>query len=97
MHPLHEVYTDAVAQAEGGKGQHRHGLGRGFYEQQWLDVCHRHGTGFLTGQAVKKLNEAAELKGSLTVEAWEKEMLGALNYCAMAILYRRRYEATEEH
>lgn len=90
-HPLDEVFKRCVEQAEKGKGEVKHGLGKGFYDQQWVDVTRRHGVGFLTGQAVKKLNEAAALKNNMTQEDWEKEMHGAINYAAMAVLYRKLY------
>ena len=85
-HPLQEVFSDALAQATSGKGEQKHGLGKGFYDQQWVDVTKRHGLGFLTGQAVKKTNEAVSIP---SLEMWEREMLGAINYLAMAILYKR--------
>lgn len=85
-HPLQEVFSDAVAQAVSGKGEQKHGLGKGFYDQQWVDVTKRHGLGFLTGQAVKKINEAVTIP---SMEMWEREMLGALNYIAMAVIFKR--------
>ena len=88
MHPLHEVYKDAVAQAESGKGMERHGRSDGFYEQRWRHIADEVGTGFLMGQALKKIAEATRVHehGS---QAWERELLGALNYVSMAILYER--------
>lgn len=91
-HPIEEVFTTCVQQVASGKGQQRHGHNhKSFYDQQWVEVTRRHGLGFLTGQAVKKANEAALNLDNLDKEAgwWEREMIGAINYLAMAILYRR--------
>lgn len=91
-HPIEEVFSTCVRQLASGKGQQRHGHNnKSFYDQQWVEVTRRHGLGFLTGQAVKKANEAALNLDNLDKEAgwWEREMIGAINYLAMAILYRR--------
>lgn len=52
--------------------------------EKWLEIARTHGIGFLTGQAEKKLKEAQ----GMDADAWEREMLGAINYAAMAMLYR---------
>jgi len=84
-HPLESILTDALEQCASGKGAARHGAGGGeFMDQQWLTVARIHGRGFLTGQAVKKLNEAAQLSDP---EEFRKEVLGAIVYAAMSILY----------
>lgn len=92
LHPIEEVFKTCVEQVASGKGQQRHGHNhKSFYDQQWVEVTRRHGLGFLTGQAVKKANEAALNLDNLDKESgwWEREMIGAINYLAMAILYRR--------
>jgi len=94
MHPLHEIYVDAVAQAETGKGFERHSKGKGFYDQRWKSITDEAGMGFLTGQAMKKLAEATGRMDDISQQEWEKEMLGAMNYMAMAMLYRRHYVRT---
>ena len=88
------MYNDAVIQAANGKGEIRHGHGKGFYDQQWAEIAKHHGIGFLTGQSCKKINEAAVMKDKdgYTMQQWENEMLGAINYLAMAVLYRRYLE-----
>lgn len=91
-HPLHEVYRDAVAQAETGKGFERHGHKDGFYEQRWRYITDEVGGGFLLGQAIKKIAEATRVREKGSPE-WERELLGALNYLAMTLLYERRYGA----
>lgn len=83
-HPLQAVFDRCIEQAVSGKGEERHGKGREFYDQPWVEIARAHGVAFLTGQASKKLNEAQ----SMDLDAWEREMLGAINYAAMAILYR---------
>ena len=88
-HPLMGVFQAAVAQATSGKGEERHGKGSSFMDQPWVDLAKTHGIGFLTGQADKKLREASKNFGIGSDEWWEKEMLGALNYIAMAILYKK--------
>lgn len=83
-HPLQAVFDRCIEQVTPGKGEERHGHGRDFYDQKWLEVARTHGIGFLTGQAEKKLKEAQ----SMDADAWEREMLSAINYAAMAMLYR---------
>ena len=83
-HPLQAVFDRCIEQVTSGKGEERHGHGRDFYDQKWLEVARTHGIGFLTGQAEKKLKEAQ----GMDADAWEREMLGAIVYAAMAILYR---------
>lgn len=83
-HPLQAVFDRCIDQAVLGKGEERHGKGLEFFEQPWVDIARTHGIGFLTGQAEKKLREAQ----SMDADAWEREMLGAINYAAMAMLYR---------
>lgn len=48
--------------------------------------AHMHGRGFLTGQAAKKLEEAASTRSGV---AFEQEVLGAIVYLGMAILHER--------
>lgn len=87
-HPLTKIFEEAVAQATTGKGDVRHGMGRDsrlaehFLAQDWLAIAERHGTGFLSGQAEKKLRE------SLGLPAAERraELLGTLVYVAMLII-----------
>ena len=95
-HPINEVYMDAANLLEKARLKHG-GNVSDFYAQQWTDVTKRHGLGFLTGQAVKKINEAAVLKNTVSQAEWEKEMMGALNYVGMAILYRRLVEPAKAH
>lgn len=81
-HPLEAVFRDAVDQARKGKGDARHGHGREFMKQTWLETANAHGAGFLTGQAEKKLRESLKLEYAQR----RTERLGALVYLAMAII-----------
>ena len=86
-HPLYEVLTSAIDQAVHGKGERHGGNKTPFLEQPWVHYAKLHGRGFLTGQAAKKLEEAAGR--GLTGEAFEREVFGAIVYCGMAILRDR--------
>jgi hypothetical protein len=82
-HPLFPVLMSAIEQAMFGKGQRHGGNVTPFFDQPWNHYAKMHGRGFLTGQAAKKLEEAASLR---TGEAFKQEMLGAIVYCGMALL-----------
>lgn len=87
-HPLMEVFREAVRQAAFGKGQRHGGKWIDFMQQQWVGLAKQHGNGFLTGQAAKKLNEAAKqfAEGVTTREQYETELMGALVYTGMALI-----------
>jgi hypothetical protein len=82
-HPLHEMLVAAIEQAMYGKGERHGGAKVEFLQQQWVALAAAHGRGFLTGQAAKKLNEAAAGKVG---EEYERELLGAIVYIGMALL-----------
>ncbi len=84
---LRRVYRDAVFQAESGKGKERHACdGEAFENQQICEINRRLGSneGALF-QAVKKIYESKRLGR----EAAIRELLGALNYTAAAIILLR--------
>lgn len=85
-HPLYPVLMQAIEQAMFGKGQRHGGNITPFVEQPWAHYVKMHGRGFATGQAAKKLEEAASTRSG---EAFENEMLGAIVYIGMAILKER--------
>jgi hypothetical protein len=86
-HPLYPIFVAAIHQAIYGKGE-RHGGGKTpFMDQSWLHLANKHGNGFLTGQACKKIEEAAETR---TGEPFDTEILGAINYAGMSIIHRRK-------
>jgi len=88
-HPLVPVLMKAVEQAMYGKGERHGGALTPFEEQPWVHYAKMHGRGFLTGQAAKKLEEAASTR---TGAAFETEVLGAMVYLGMAILHERKHD-----
>lgn len=85
-HPLTPVLLSAVEQAMFGKGERHGGAVTPFLEQPWVHYGRMHGRGFLTGQAAKKLEEAASTREGA---AFETEVMGAIVYLGMAILKER--------
>lgn len=85
-HPLYPVFMEAIEQAMYGKGERHGGAVTPFLEQPWRHYATLHGRGFLTGQAAKKLEEAASLRMG---EAFIAEALGAVVYTGMAIITER--------
>lgn len=69
-----------------GKGERHGGNVTPFLDQPWTHYAKMHGRGFLTGQATKKLEEAAHQREG---EAFETEVLGAIVYAGMSILKER--------
>lgn len=86
QHPLYPVLMAAIDQAMNGKGERHGGAVTPFMLQPWFHYAKMHGRGFLTGQAAKKLEEAASKREG---QAFEQEMLGAIVYTAMAIINER--------
>lgn len=84
-HPLRAIYSQAIDQLTKGKGERHGGDATPFLQQPWLDLADTYGVGFLYGQSAKKAREAMGKEG----EARERELLGALNYLAMGILYEQ--------
>lgn len=83
IHPLYPVLMAAISQAMYGKGKRHGGDSIPFKDQPIFHYANLHGRGFLTGQAAKKLEEAASIKqGSEFIN----EMLGAIVYAGAAIL-----------
>lgn len=85
-HPLYAVFMAAIEQAMWGKGERHGGARTPFLEQPWCHYAKMHGRGFLTGQAAKKLEEAASTREG---QAFETEVFGAMVYLGMAILHER--------
>jgi hypothetical protein len=86
-HPLYPILMAVIEQVTKGKGERHGGEATPFLEQQWTTLARVHGRGFLTGQAAKKLNEAVD-RGLQDV-AFEREVLGAIAYIGMAVLFDR--------
>lgn len=85
-HPLFNVLLEAIEQAMFGKGGRHGGNVTPFLEQPWTHYAKMHGRGFLTGQAAKKLEEAASTREG---DAFKTEVLGAIVYSGMAIIKER--------
>ncbi len=85
-HPLYPVFMAAIHQAMYGKGERHGGNVTPFTEQPWVHYAKMHGRGFVTGQAAKKLEEAASTR---TGQPFENEVLGAMVYAGMAVLVDR--------
>lgn len=85
QHPLRAIYSAAIDQLTKGKGERHGGDSVPFLEQRWLSLSDAFGGQGLFWQAGKKLEEAMGKEG----EARERELLGALNYLAMGILYEQ--------
>lgn len=81
---LRKVLAAALAQAASGKGMERHGNSEPWENQRWARVSREVGPGFMLGQAIKKIGES---QGFTEAERIERELLGAMNYIAMAIYY----------
>lgn len=85
-HPLYPVFMAAIEQATKGKGVRHGGDSIPFADQPLFHYAKMHGRGFLTGQAAKKLEEAASTRSG---EAFVSEVLGALVYAAAAIIHEQ--------
>lgn len=85
-HPLYPVFMAAIGQCMNGKGERHGGAATPFLDQPWAHYAQMHGRGFLTGQAAKKLEEAAHGRGQ---QAFITEMLGAIVYAGMAVLHEQ--------
>lgn len=88
-HPLFPIYMAAIEQAMYGKGERHGGALTPFLKQPWKHYANMHGRGFLTGQAAKKLEEAASTREG---KPFEQEVLGAIVYCGMAVIHERGSE-----
>jgi hypothetical protein len=89
----HGDYTDLIAvleqalsQAAEGKGKDRHANGRPFNEQPIITIGKMVGPGFPIGQALKKGQEAAGMISRHERQAAKRELLGAINYLAAAVI-----------
>lgn len=84
--PLLSVLRRALDQAQAGKGSERHGRGKPFLAQPIFTIADLVGTGFQTGQAIKKVQEAEGMISKGQHEAAERELLGAINYLSATVL-----------
>jgi len=82
---LQEVLWEAYDQAASGKGQERHSSGEAFQDQPICQITRSVGLGYPLGQAIKKILESQRLPKEQAV----KELFGAINYLAGAVIVRR--------
>lgn len=80
---LFHVLALAYDQAARGKGKERHANNKPFAQQPLFELADKFSTGFLLGQAAKKLEESM----GLTYGSDVKELLGAIVYTAAAIMH----------
>lgn len=79
---LFSVLREALDQAQDGKGHERHGGDLPFSDQHTMTITRAVGRGFPLGQAMKKIQESQRMD----TDAAKRELLGAINYLAAAIL-----------
>ena len=84
---LAAVLQAAYDQAATGKGKERHANDLPFHEQPMQQIARRRGIGFVLGQADKKSEEAQGMLERGDVVAFRREILGAINYLAGAIVF----------
>lgn len=87
---LHSVLSEALHQAQSGKGAERHANSKPFDDQPMQTIAERRGIGFLLGQVDKKTEEAQGMLERGEIGAWEREILGAINYLAGSIIHVRK-------
>jgi hypothetical protein len=92
---LADVFSRAYEQAASGKGAERHADGKPFHEQPMQKIAERRGVGFLLGQADKKSEEAQGMMERGEHGAALRELLGAINYLAGAVIYMERRQVAE--
>ncbi len=81
------VLQDAHDHAANGKGHDRHGSdGKPFENQPSMEIARMVGTGYPIGQAMKKCAEASRMETNGKPDAAIAELLGAINYLAIAKL-----------
>ena len=80
---LADVLSAAFWQASEGKGAERHRIaGEAFEDQIILQITRRVGLGYPLGQAMKKCDEATRMEPGAAI----RELLGAINYIAAAVI-----------
>lgn len=88
---LGDVLQEAYDQAALGKGKERHANGKPFHEQPMQGISELIGNGDgLAFQAIKKLTEGMRMEDQKRFEA---EALGAINYIAGLVIFRRKKAA----
>jgi hypothetical protein len=98
-----QILEQVLDQVFKGKGQERHGHGLNLEQQPWKTITDNVGTGFVLGQALKKLmelrtfepkdNSPEQIEKALS--AWKREALGAIVYTIFAIMYKEYEHITK--
>ena len=83
---LFVILCRALHQAQSGKGKERHANGKPFDQQPIMAITDLVGMGFQTGQAIKKTVEAHGMVNRNELDSAERELLGAINFLAAAVL-----------
>jgi hypothetical protein len=90
---LWNTLRDAWEQAANGKGKERHQKAdEPFEDQPICAFARRVGLGYPLGQAMKKIDEASRMESELAV----REILGAINYLAAAVIVIREQMESQE-
>lgn len=92
---LADILDAALMQAAEGKGAERHAGDRPFATQPMQEITRMVGVGFPLGQAMKKAQEAGTMASRGQTDAARRELLGAINYLAGAVLALNGHSATE--
>lgn len=87
--PLRSILNQAYEQAASGKGRERHANGRPFDRQPIAEIGRMVGIGFNLGQSIKKQQEAKGMLDRGETDAAIRELLGAINYTASAVMLLR--------
>jgi hypothetical protein len=82
-----DVLDQAINQVFSGKGEERHGHGKELESQPWKHITDNVGTGFVIGQALKKLMELKAFTNPEQYKSWKREAIGAIVYITMGIMY----------
>ena len=90
---LRAILDEAYEQASAGKGLERHANGRPFDRQPILEIGRMMGVGFQLGQAAKKSQEATGMIRRGNRDAAVRELLGAINYIAAAVIQVKEGDA----
>jgi hypothetical protein len=95
---LAEILESAFIQASGGKGHERHATNNPFEDQPIMQITRllgNHPVAALAYQVIKKTVEAGRLYHIKGADCAERELLGAMNYAAAAILRMREMSKSE--
>lgn len=93
---LADVLDAALMQAASGKGAERHAGGHPFATQPMQEITRMVGIGFPLGQAMKKSQEAGTMASRGQADAARRELLGAINYLAGAVLALNGHSAAQD-